>query len=162
MLYLLDSSVLIDANRRYYKLEQVLPFWTWLESEASEGRLKIPDEMYKEVMAGYKGDSLRDWVMKRKVTLLLEENADISLVRRVTNEGYANDLNDEEREKVGNDAFLIAYALADAANRCVVTMEESKPSKKRAERRIPDVCNALGIKCINTFQMLDELGFRVS
>ena len=30
MLYLLDSNVLIDANRDYYPIERVPEFWDWL------------------------------------------------------------------------------------------------------------------------------------
>ena len=162
MLYLLDSGVLIDANRRYYKLGQVRPFWNWLEAKAKEGRLKIPDEMYREIVAGAKEDGLRNWVIKRKASLLLKEEAEILMLRRVTDLGYAPDLDDEERSKIGNDAFLIAYALADPTRRCVVTMEESRPSRQRANRHIPDVCKSLNISCINTFEMLDRLDFQLT
>lgn len=159
MLYLLDSSVLIDAHRKYYKIDQVFPFWLWLESRAREGILKIPDEMYREITVGKKEDSLRRWLIQRKMQMLLQEEVSVALVQRATATGYAPDLDDEERAKVGNDAFLIAYALAEPSMRCVVTMEESKPSRTRGNRHNPDVCNSLGVRCINTFQMLDELDF---
>lgn len=162
MLYLLDSSVLIDANRKYYKLPQVPQFWTWLESKATESQVKLPDEMYREIVAGAKGDVLREWVMKRRDALLFREEVNISLVQKVTDLGYARDLDDEERARIGNDAFLIAYALADPTGRCVVTMEESKPSRQRANRHIPDVCKSLNISCVNTFEMLDRLDFRLT
>lgn len=42
MLYLLDSSVLIDANRDYYPLERVPQFWGWLpEPSNAGGRLTL-------------------------------------------------------------------------------------------------------------------------
>lgn len=50
---------------------------------------------------------------------------------------------------IGRDPFLIAYASV-SADRVVVTKEVSKPSKQGANRKIPDVCNDLGVKCISS------------
>jgi len=63
------------------------------------------------------------------------------------------------RSLVGRDPFLIAYARAEQGNRTVVTVEASKPSCRRANRRIPDVCNDLGIQWCNSFQMMAALDF---
>jgi hypothetical protein len=41
----------------------------------------------------------------------------------------------------------------------VVTVEVSKPSTKRANRRIPDVCKDLDLREYNSFQMLKDLDF---
>jgi hypothetical protein len=54
--------------------------------------------------------------------------------------------------------FLIAYALARAEERCVVTVEVSKPSKKRQNRKIPDVCGDFGVRCLDPFQAYRYLG----
>lgn len=88
--------------------------------------------------------------------LLLSEEADVSRVRTVL-AAYATDLTDVEVASIGNDAFLIAYAVA--GDRTVVTTESSKPSQTRGNRRIPDVCADLGVPCINTFRLIKELGF---
>jgi len=85
---------------------------------------------------------------------------DPSLVARVINEGYAPDLSDDEIVQIGRDPFLIAYALASPATRCVVTTEVSAPSKQRQNRRIPDVCASMGVVCCNTFVMMRTLGFK--
>lgn len=161
MLHLLDTSVLIDAKNKYYKFEQVPQFWTWLEDKANGNQIKIPYEIFLELIAGTKKDALSNWVNNNKKSLLLDEEIDTSLVRRVTTLGYANDLTDSEVKKIGNDPFLIAYALADISNRCVVTMEESKPNRLRANRHIPDVCDSLNIICKNTFELLDDLNFKI-
>lgn len=71
----------------------------------------------------------------------------------------AADLNHAEIIAIGRDPFLIAYALAQPGNRTVVTVEASKPSTQRANRRIPDVCNDLGVEWCNSFQMLAALNF---
>lgn len=82
-------------------------------------------------------------------------------MRHVTEAGYAPDLTDVEIEQVGRDPFLIAFALKNPADRIVVTLEASKPSTRRANRRVPDVCKSLGVKCCNTFEMLQDLDFRL-
>ena len=91
--------------------------------------------------------------------LRLDEDVDQKLVERVTQSGYAPDLNDEEVEQLGCDPFLIAYALGDPAQRAVVTTEVSRPSRKRANRHIPDVCRHLKVDCYNTFQFIKALNF---
>ncbi len=109
MLYLLDANVLIDANRDYYPLGRVPEFWAWLVDRATKQQVKIPLEMYEEVLAG-KDDDLTCWLKDNRDVLLLDENVDETLVARVTDWGYAPDLSDEEIERVGRDPFLIAYA----------------------------------------------------
>ncbi len=159
MLYLLDANVLIDANRDYYPLGRVPEFWEWLVDRATKQRVKMPVEMYEEVLAGKK-DDLTGWLKRKRDVLLLEENVDESLFAQVIEQGYASDLSDEEVERVGRDPFLIAYALIDPAQRTVVTTEHSKPSKKRANRHIPDVCRHLAVTCCNTYQFIEALDFK--
>jgi len=91
---------------------------------------------------------------------LLDEAVEADLVADVINNGYAPDLTEDEILQIGRDPFLIAYALASPANRCVVTTEASAPSKQRQNRRIPDVCATMGVSCCNTFAMTKALGFR--
>ena len=161
MLYLLDANVLIDANRDYYPLERVPHFWEWLLDRASRGEVKIPRETYDEVLGGRK-DEITKWVKRHRRTLVLDEPVDETLVARVTDEGYAADLTDVEIEKIGRDPFLVAYALADRAQRTVVTTEGAKPKKQRANRHIPDVCNDLGVLHCNTYQLIELLDFRTT
>ena len=111
-------------------------------------------------MAGRKKeDPLLDWVSAHKDALQLKEEVDPTLVREVVTGGYAPDLTDDELVMVGQDPFLIAYALADTAERCVVTVEVSRPGKKRQNRKILDVCAELGVKCRDPFQVYRALRF---
>lgn len=161
MLYLLDANVLITANNLYYALDRVPEFWRWLVHVASHGRVKMPVEIYEVIKDG--NDALAVWVRDQtnKDALLLDEDVDPQIVARVIDSGYATDLTDVEVEKIGRDPFLIAYALADK-DRCVVTTEVSKPTAIRANRRIPDVCMGLGVKCKDTFAFLKALNFTTS
>lgn len=160
MLYLLDANVLIDAARDYYPLDRVPEFWSWLVRMGAQGQVKVPKEIYEEIMKG--NDALKIWLQENEDALLLAEVVFQPLVAEVTKLGYGPCLNDVEIEKIGGDAFLIAYALSDSQHRCVVTLEASKPGRKGANRHIPNVCEDLGIKWINTFELIRRLNFRTS
>ena len=158
MLYLIDANVLIRAHEDYYPLDRVPQFWTWLEREALAGRIKMPLEIQNEIAISR--GPLRDWICERHIrqTLVLDEEANAELVDRVLTEGYGEDLTDSDLEKIGEDAFLIAYALAEE-DRVVVTKETSKPSKQRANRKVPDVCNTLQVRWLTDFDLYRVLAF---
>jgi hypothetical protein len=158
---LFDANVLITASNLYYPLDRIPEFWEWIDHQATNGHIKLPFEIIDEVLAGGKGnDPLLDWMTDRKDTLTLKEKVDPALANRVVIEGYAPDLTDDELIEIGQDPFLIAYALAKPTERCVVTVEVSSPSKKRQNRKVPDVCLQFGVQCQNPFQAYHALGFR--
>jgi hypothetical protein len=148
VLYLLDADTLIRADSTYYPLKRFPIFWVWLRHNGLAGIVKAPAEQFEEIVAGT--GPLVDWLneQENKEALLFDEEADPDLVTAVTQDGYAPDLNEAELVTVGRDPFLIAYAFAESDNRCVVSFEASAPSKKRANRKVPDVCQALGVQCV--------------
>jgi uncharacterized protein DUF4411 len=146
-------------------IDSVPEFWAWLVHKGGGGDLKMPLENYEEVKEGStdeEKDLLFGWIKAAEVkaAILFDEKVDADLVARVINYGYAPDLTDDEVVQIGRDPFLIAYALASPADRCIVTTEVSAPRKQRQNRRIPDVCATMGIVCCNTFAMTKELGFK--
>lgn len=164
MLYLLDANVLITAHHLYYPVDAVPEFWSWLAHKGGNGELKMPLETFEEVRDGgndAERDLLYAWVQQEanRTAILFDEVVDAALVRRVLDIGYAPDLTDDEIEQIGRDPFLIAYALASPADRCVVSTEASAPRRQRQNRRVPDVCAALGVSCCDTFAMLRALRF---
>ena len=162
MLHLLDANVLITANRLYYPLERVPEFWDWLVHMGQIGQIKMPLELVEEIREG--SDDLAEWMSDHDHldALLFAEDADVALVQRVTDQGYAPDLDDKEIEIVGRDPFLIAAALRSPADRCVVTAEVSKPGRQRANRHVPDVCNSLGVRWMDSFGLIRALNFSTS
>ena len=142
--------------------DRVPEFWEWLLHWGLEGLIKVPTEIVEEICDGT--DDLAEWMSdhENKEALELDEDADVVLVRRAIEEGYAVDLDDEEIEIVGRDPFLIAYGLLDPEERCVVTAEVSKPARARANRHIPDVCDQLGVQWMDGFGLIRSLNFSTS
>jgi hypothetical protein len=81
------------------------------------------------------------------------------LLYQVIERGYASDLDETELITVGKDPFLIAYGLVSTADRTIVSFEVSAPAKKRANRKIPDVCAGFGLNCITMFELIKTLDF---
>jgi hypothetical protein len=159
MLYLLDANVMIRAHEDYYPIDRIPQFWVWLASMGKSGLAKVPYEIYAEIAIST--GALHDWLTESATAkiMLLDQKIDPVLLNRVLAEGYAPDLNDGEIEEIGNDPFLIGYALVNPSEITVVTNEVSKPSKQRANRKVPDVCKAFGIRSINGIELFRELNF---
>ena len=162
MLYLLDANVLIRAHEDYYPIDRVPQFWTWLLVMADAGFVKMPFEIHAEIATST--GPLKDWLTdpSNSKKLKLDAQIDPSDVNKVVEIGYAPDLNDGEMEKIGRDPFLVGYALPYGGGVTVVTKEVSAPSKLRANRKVPDVCKVMGVRCIDDFEFYRELNFNTS
>jgi len=160
-IYLLDANVLINAHGLYYPIDMIPEFWEWIRHKATEGLIKMPIETFEEVRGGKK-DLLTIWMHEKETLdhLMLKEEVDGAALNSVLSTGYATDLTDTEIEQVGRDPFLVAYGMNTRHSRSIVSEEISKPSKQRANRKVPDVCSSVGVECCNTFSMLRNLGFK--
>ena len=161
MLYLLDASVLITAHDNFYEPDRVPEFWEWLIHICNGGHAKMPKEIFDEIAVSTGG--IGKWIRQEhvKTALLLDEEVDPGLVAMVISEGYALDLTDDEVELIANDPFLVASAL-QGKERIVVTCETSKPSRKRGNRKLPDVCNDMSVTVVSDFEFYRNLDFRTS
>lgn len=167
MLFLLDANVLIRANADYYALDRVPQFWEWLIHHANEGSIKVPQEIFDEVAGGgapRDGDKLipflRDAPNKR--ALLLPEEPDPVLIEQVLEGAYGGRHPSEpDLEIMGQDPFLVAYALAAPDQRCVVTCEARKPARYGPRRHVPDACLDVGVQFMNPFEFFRALDFTI-
>lgn len=159
-LYLLDANVLIRAHEDYYPVDRIPPFWAWLLDQAHANVIKIPRVIFDKVTPP--PGPFAAWLNQKDVreALILNENIPVGVLRHVIDVGYAPDLTDVEIDEIGKDPFLIASALS-GTDRVVVTVEVSKPSKKRQNRKVPDVCQTFGIRSINPFELYRLLKFSI-
>ncbi|WP_025769978.1 DUF4411 family protein [Thioalkalivibrio sp. HK1] len=161
MLYLVDSSIFIDAKDRYYQVDRVPEYWRWLEIQATEGRVKVPRRIFEEIAEKPdEDDPLVVWAKRNEGILLLREPLPDKEFDEVIDKGYAPDLRLQEYKKIGGDPFLIAHALVNKKDRTVVTSEASRSKTIRANRKIPDVCKTLGVQCCEQWDLIESLDFR--
>lgn len=73
MLYILDANMLIDAKRAYYQFDRVPEFWDWLAYMGTEGRVKVPAEVYDKITDA-KDDDLANWLRVNKDAMLFSES----------------------------------------------------------------------------------------
>lgn len=160
-LYLLDANVIIHAHDYYYNMARVPEFWEWILHHAENGLIKMPVETMDEVQGGPEAKHAQ-WIRSQAVRdqLLLDEDFDEEELNHVVTTGYQL-LNptEDDIEMMGQDPFLITYALGDANNRIIISNEISKPSTNGAKRKVPDVCTTIGVECYDVYHLLRVLDF---
>jgi len=158
LLYLLDADTLITGDRKAYPLRRFPVFWDWLRYQGEHGNVKIPLEQWEEVTSG-RGEIV-DWLRTEecRAALILVEEPDPAMIADTMRNGYG-ELDENGVELVGRDPFLIAYARSQLGGRTVVTFEVSKPAKRGANRKVPDVCRDFGVPCCTLFDMIEALDF---
>lgn len=156
-MFLLDANVFIFSHRDYYPPDRIPEYWEWLAHVAAAGAVKVPQPVWGELKPH--DDNLKSWFRTHEDSFILNPD-DSDLLLPDVLDRYAPDLTADEVEQLGADPFLIAAALRYGGT--VVSKEGSKPSKARANRKIPDVCNSLGIPCITDHRLIVELDFRTN
>lgn len=158
-MYLLDANVFIQAKNLHYRFSTFPCFWIWMEEARSLGHIASVSSIRSELITGK--DELADWAKSANGEWFLDESDEetqkhyAAVANWVSGSGFkpqavASFLS-------GADPWLIAKAkTADAV---VVTHEKSEPGcKKRVP--IPDVCQFFGVRCIDTFDLLEVLRAR--
>ncbi len=162
MEYVLDSNFFIQAHRSTYPLDVAQGFWLKLKELANLGVVVSIDKVKEEIYD--KNDALEEWCkanlpqgfFKDSSTVIAEYATVVSWApTRIPPymQGALNDFMDADRA----DAFLVAYGLADALQRTIVTQEVSSPYKVNIIK-IPDSCEALGIRYLSTIEMFRDIG----
>jgi len=159
--HLVDASVLMEAHRRYYRFGVCPGFWESLIWHHKQGVVTSIDRVRKEVEEGK--DALRQWVKDECPSTFFE-----STNSKATGERYgkiiswAGAQNRYRPEALAEfaivaDGWLVAYAGEHGLT--VVTQEVAAPESKK-EVKVPDVCEAFKVPCIDTFEMLEKLNVR--
>lgn len=158
--YVLDASVFIEAARRYYAFEIAPVFWDSLIRYAQDGRVCSIDRVRDEIKLG--ADELWDWSKQHFAQWFVSTNdgAIIAHYGEIARwvQGQAQFSKAAKADfSSGADGWLVAFALG--GGHVVVTQEAARPEAK-VRVPIPNVCRAFNVRCMDTFQMLRELGVR--
>lgn len=144
--YVFDTSALIGAWVRSYPPENFPNFWDNLDTTAQQGRILVPEEVYKELEA--KQDELLEWVQDRAEWLLAPTTKAVMLkVRDVLSQHPGLTKPSTGRDKA--DPFVIATAWQLGST--VVTEERGGTAPKP---KIPSVCASLGIECLSVVDVI--------
>lgn len=161
-IFIVDSNFFIEAHRVNYPIDIAQSFWNKVKQLADNGKLisidKVKEELYD------KNDALEHWCKENLPKNFFKDTSEtISQYSVVTqwvvskNTHYLPQAINEFLDANEADAFLIAYALANKKFRLIVTQELSEPNRKN-KVKIPDCCNELNIRYMNTIQMFRYIG----
>jgi hypothetical protein len=160
--YVLDTNVFIEAARRYYAFDIAPPFWESLVQYAANGRIYSIDRVKQELERGK--DELATWATSQFNDAFdsTDEEDVIESYSEVIGWVQAQDqfLDAAKADFAAvADGWLVAYAKAKGY---IVVTHELPAVDARSKVPIPNVCEALGVRYVDTFAMLRELGVRFS
>jgi hypothetical protein len=162
IVYVVDSNFFIQAHRESYPLDIAFSFWNKVKQLADEGKIISIDKVKNEIYD--RNDALEDWCKAnlpedffKDSSIVMAEYGQVSAWAYSQNRHYLPNALNEFLDADEADAFIVAYVLADINNRVVVTQEKSESNRKN-KVKIPEACNALNVRYINTLDMFRELG----
>jgi len=149
----MDTSALVDAWARHYPPDVFPAIWKLMESAATGSVLFAIDEVARELER--KDDDLFKWVKSHSGMLI---PIDVPIQSRVAQiMGKYGRLVDTRKNRSGCDPWVIA--LAQERGLTVVTAE--KPSGSLAKPKIPDVCQDLGVPCVDLIGLFRQQGWKL-
>ncbi|MBK8498053.1 MAG: DUF4411 family protein [Flavobacteriales bacterium] len=157
--YCIDANVLIQAWQKYYSPKLCPSYWEVLNKLGAQGRLFIPAEVSKEIKKGQ--DQLAAWlessnIVVRPITGPVTQNWSAILAKDPKHQFLV----DNTKGRSLADPWVIAHAMTESA--VVVTKEEKLTAANSDRIKIPNVCEAMNVRCITDFEMLEELGIKFS
>jgi predicted nucleic acid-binding protein len=154
-MYLIDSDVLIQAKNRHYGFDFCPAFWDWIDREYANGVVASVAAVRAELIAG--GDQLSTWAQARKDMFLAPDAPVIVELQQ------ASEWADANYAAPGPATFLAAadsYLVAHAAAHRHVVVTHELPANSPTKIKIPNACQALGVSCVNVFELLRSQGAR--
>lgn len=154
MRYSLDTSSLVEPWNRSYPPDIFPSFWNeHLPELIGSADLRATQEVRVELER--QDDELLAWAAAQEGLFVeVDEPLQLSVTEILANHSK---LINPNTGRSGADPFVIALARL---NNCVVVSEERPRSL--VNPRIPDVCAALGVGCINMIQLIRDQGWSYS
>ena len=153
--YCLDSNFFIQAWNKYYSPEICKDYWEIIEQLAKAGRIIVPEMVYSEIEN--KDDSIKDWLSGRSFMISkIDESVQKCLIAIYDADPSHKRLVDSTKQRSIADPWVIAHALAKDST--VVTKEDLNSNPNSSRIKIPNVCRNMGIRCINDFEFIKEVG----
>ena len=169
-MFILDADVLIRAKKTYYQFERVPEFWDWLAHQAEIGEVKMAAETWDKIGNKPRGrrDDLAEWAIVNKDNLVVADrsyDARFGEVLEQYERTNGSPLTEADIVRIGDDYQLIACALQNGA---AVVSGEVASNAIGPSRKVPNVCDDLGVECIDLDGLkgvpglVDRLDFRTN
>ncbi len=152
MIYVFDSSPLVDIFKHYYP-ENFPSFWENFEKNIGNNSIVSVRSVKTELTD--RGDALSDFVKKYDIfTMPTDEETDF--VATIFGIEHFRQLISKKARLSGKetaDPYVIAKAkIMDA---CVVTQEKHKPNAAK----IPNVCERFSVPCVSLEEFMKQEGW---
>ena len=160
--YLLDTNAFIEAAKHYYAFDLAPSFWRELVVNAKKGRILSIDKVKIELSdkedrpKQWTNDDFTQWFEPVYVTDVLVEYDKI--MKWVEESDFQDKAKKDFADHNKADAWIVAYAKAKG---CVVVTHEKYRLGRKHKIQIPNACEIFGVRSLDTFQMLRELGIRL-
>lgn len=159
--YVVDSNFFIQAHRESYPLDVAFSFWNKVKQLAIEGKIISVDKVKNELYD--RNDALEHWCIAnlpedffKDTSNVMEAYGQVSAWAMSRKDHYLPNALNEFLDADEADAFIVAFVLADAMNRIIVTHEVSRPEMKR-KIKIPEPCYALNVGFVSIMDMFRQL-----
>lgn len=160
-MYLLDADTFITPSRLHYSFDIAPGFWEWLAKTTTRQHLASVEAVRDEIAVGH-GD-LVTWAAHLPTDFWIQHGTDsLQCAHDLSNWVVHPDRiyrQAAQSEFLGKaDYHLIAQAKA--GDHTVVTLEQPAPMSQR-RIKIPDACDAMGVRCIGPYEVYRHLGLRL-
>jgi Domain of unknown function (DUF4411) len=150
MAYCFDTSALIECWSRSYPPDIFPGLWAKMDALVTRQHVLCPEEVRVELAR--QEDELAKWVNARPHMFVALDEA----IQMATSEVLAQHpfLMKATKNRNGADPFVIATARVKSLT--VVTEEKGGTA---AKPKIPSVCQAIGVPCVNVLSFLRDQGW---
>ena len=149
--YSIDTSSLIWAWRFAYPRERFPSVWAQIENLIRKGDLKASPLVLEELKR--QEDDLQAWAAAKAEMFVDLDEPQQEEVRAImaAHQGIAQPAED----RVNADPFVIALARCQG----LTVVSEERRSGNPNTPKIPNVCAARGVQCVNLLGMMGDLGW---
>ena len=164
-IYCIDANVLIQSWQKYYSPDLCPDYWVILNELGKQGRIFIPEEVKNEIVVADTSDKTEDdlskWLKRSTIPIHKPTENVIACWQKILQTDPSHRLlvdNIKGRSLV--DPWLIAHAMD--TNATVVTKENIESAMNSKRVKIPNVCKNMGVRCIDDFEFIKEIGVKFS
>ena len=152
-MYSIDTSALLEGWVRAYPPTNFPAVWERIDQLIEDGAFLISEEVLWDLEA--KSDEVSEWCLEREEQMIVAIDDSVQVRVSEIMSKYPK-LVDTRTGKSSSDPFVIALAQVNDPKLSVVTLERGGTLDRP---KIPSVCLAEGVTCINLLDLIKEQGW---